>query len=80
MLITFFKLEVKLIEAINDGCYDKGRIPTINKFVWMTSFVVVLTLISERTDVRYVDSKGRTPLHFAVTVGYNNIGDYLCIY
>ena len=27
--------------------------------------------------MRYVDSKGRTPLYFAVTAGYNNISDFI---
>ena len=36
--------------------------------------VIVLSLIGEGADVRYADSKSRTPLHFAVTAGYNNIG------
>ena len=31
-------------------------------------------MIGEGADVRYADSKSRTPLHFAVTAGYNNIG------
>ena len=53
--------------------------PTRNKFFELNSFVVVLTLIGEGADVRYVDSKGRTPLHFAVTAGYNNIGDFIYV-
>ena len=36
--------------------------------------VIVLSLIGEGADVRYADSKSRTPLHFVVTAGYNNIG------
>ena len=40
---------------------------------------LVLTLIDDGADVRYADTKGRTPLHFAVTAGYNNIGNFIFI-
>ena len=33
-----------------------------------------MALIGDGADVRFADSKGRTPLHFAVTAGYTNIG------
>ena len=66
-------LEIKLIEAVNDGCYDKGMKLVISNDC--TLCAIVLTLISDGADVRYADTKGRTPLHFAVTAGYNNIGN-----
>jgi len=73
-------VEKQIIELqsgfIFEGFYSHNEClyTTCVKNEWCLFILTVLSFVGDGADVRLADEKGRTPLHFAVTSGNNNIG------